>query len=225
MAKEKKTRQSAFRGMKPIQVVDPAAEHKDDETQFSKDTSSNKEIIHEETAENSLESLVDSELNNEENLSYTKAEVTDESAESLKNEVIEDNGSGGVVDQPVEAITNSTGITRYEPPIPDTSQIPLATHPKQMMQPAQTTQSSSNTLMKDMVASPQPPSEGKAIRLNAGIHIEANRKNIRSHRGSYSLSDKAYLNLVRLAEITNNSYNEIFNRLLEDIEFEDVITE
>ena len=68
---------------------------------------------------------------------------------------------------------------------------------------------------------PSPSPVGKTVSLNAGgIHIEANRKNIRSHRGSYSLSDKAYHNLVRLAELTNNSYNEIFNRLLEDIQID-----
>ena len=68
---------------------------------------------------------------------------------------------------------------------------------------------------------PSPSPVGKTVSLNAGgIHIEANRKNIRSHRGSYSLSDKAYHNLVRLAKLTNNSYNEIFNRLLEDIQID-----
>ena len=83
-------------------------------------------------------------------------------------------------------------------------------------------ETSANASANEQTGSTPSAPVGKTVSLNAGgIHIEANRKNIRSHRGSYSLSDKAYHNLVRLAELTNNSYNEIFNRLLEDIQIDD----
>ena len=149
----------------------------------------------------------------------TETAVSEEPAEFQEEALIGNSDSGRSESQLPESVVDSSETAGSAAVTGNSSPISPASHP------AQPTQSSSNTLMRDMVASPQPPSEGKAIRLNAGIHIEANRKNIRSHRGSYSLSDKAYRNLVRLAEITNNSYNEIFNRLLEDIEFEDVITE